>query len=117
VAYRQALNDALAAADAAEKSARQDEAVKQYRKALDLQASNLQAQDALKRLGAKATGKGVDPAELEDLYYQGVYAYAAGDIVKAEALWKRVLKEDPKHVLASEALARSRRNRRASGDE
>jgi hypothetical protein len=116
VAYRQALNDALAAADAAEKASKEEDAVRQYRHVLDLQASNPQAKDALKRLGAKASAKGVDPSQLEDLYYQGVYAYAAGEVDKAEALWKRVLLAEPKHALAKEALERSRRNRKAAGD-
>jgi len=117
VAFRQALNDSLAAADAAEKDLREDEAVKQYRRALELQPSNPQAKDALKRLGAKATAKGVDPSQLEDLYYQGVYAYAGGQVEKAEALWRRVLQADPKHTLAREALERSHRNRQAGAGE
>jgi tetratricopeptide (TPR) repeat protein len=115
VAYRSALDGALAAADAAEKADNNDEAVRQFRKVLDLQASNPTAKDGLKRLGAKASAKGVDPSALEDLYYKGVYAYAAGNVEVAEADWKQVLQLDPKHTLAREALDRSRRNREAAG--
>jgi tetratricopeptide (TPR) repeat protein len=112
-AYRQALTDALAAGDKADKAGKADEAVRQYRKVLELQASNPTAKEALKRLGTKASAKALDASQLEDLYYQGVYAYAAGDTMKAEGFWKKVLASDPKHILAKEALDRAQKRAKA----
>jgi tetratricopeptide (TPR) repeat protein len=113
VALRQALDDALAAGQKADKAGKVEEAVKQYRRALDLQPGQSVAKEGLSRLAAKAKGKGADPAALEDLYYQGVYAYAAGDVKKAENCWRKVLEADPHHSLAREALDRSERRSRA----
>jgi tetratricopeptide (TPR) repeat protein len=113
VALRQGLDGALAEAAADEKADKVDEAVKQYRKALALQAGNGAARDGLKRLAGKAKAKGTDPAELDDWYYQGVYAYAAGDTDKAQGLWKKVLAADPQHRLAREALSRAQKRAKA----
>lgn len=113
VAFRQALTDRLAAGEKADKAGKSEEAVKQYRKVLELQASNPTAKEALKRLAPKASVKGMDPAQLEDLYYQGVYAYAAGETSKAETFWKKVLAADPKHALAKEALDRAQKRAKA----
>jgi tetratricopeptide (TPR) repeat protein len=113
VALRQALDDALDAGQKADKSGKVDEAVKQYRRVLELQPGQGVAKEGLGRLMAKLKGKGVDPAVLEDLYYQGVYAYAGGDVKKAENCWRKVLEADPKHALAKEALERSERRSKA----
>lgn len=107
VKLRQGLDSALAEAAKAEKAKKTDEAVKQYRKALGLQGGNATAREGLKRLASKAKGKGPDPAELDDWYYQGVYAYAAGETDKAQGLWKKVLAADSGHRLAKEALDRA----------
>ena len=114
VALRQALDAALAEGASAEKAGKADDAAKQYRKALSLQAGNGAARDGLKRLvGKAAKAKGPDLAELDDLYYQGVYAYAAGDTDKAQDLWKKVLAADPQHRLAKEALDRAQKRAKA----
>ncbi len=113
VALRQALEDALAEGQKAEKSDRVEEAVKQYRRVLELQAANLPAKQALGRLASKAKARGMDAAQLDDLYYQGVYAYAGGDVKKAEGFWKKVLSMDPHHGLAKEALERSQKRSKA----
>lgn len=118
VALRMAVDAALAQAQAAEKDGHWDEALKSYRRVLEWESSNAPAKEGSARAQArsKSQASGPNPAELEDLYYQGVYAYAAGDLDKAEGLWKRVLAADPKHQLAKEALERSRRNRAARGE-
>jgi superkiller protein 3 len=107
VALRQALDAALAAADAADKAGKGEEALKQYRKALSLQPGNETARDGAKRFAGKAKAKGADPVAVDDWYYQGVYAYAAGDTDKAVLLWKKVLAAEPQHRLAKEALDRA----------
>ncbi|HTA16710.1 MAG TPA: hypothetical protein VK786_03070, partial [bacterium] len=113
VALRQALDEALAAGQKAEKAGHVEEAVKEYRRVLELQAANTTAKQALGRLASKAKARGMDAAQLDDLYYQGVYAYAGGDVKKAEEFWKKVLAIDPHHGLAREALDRSQKRSRA----
>jgi superkiller protein 3 len=113
VNLRQSLDASLAAADRAEKAGKADEAFKQFRKAATLQPGNGTARDGMKRLGAKAKTKGPNPAELDDWYYQGVYAYAAGETDKAQELWKKVLAADSQHRLAKEALDRAQKRAKA----
>jgi tetratricopeptide (TPR) repeat protein len=113
VALRQAVDDALDAGQKADKAGKFEEAVKQFRRVLELQPGQPIAKDALVHLASKTKGKGADPAVLEDLYYQGVYAYAAGDVKKAEICWRKVLEMDPHHGLAREALDRSERRSKA----
>jgi tetratricopeptide (TPR) repeat protein len=113
VNLRQSLDASLAAADKAEKAGKAEEASKQFRKAAALQPGNGTAREGLKRLGAKVKTKGPDPAELDDWYYQGVYAYAAGDTEKAQGLWKKVLAADGQHKLAKEALDRAQKRAKA----
>ena len=113
VALRQALDDALAAGQQSEKAGHVEEAVKQFRRVLELQAANATAKQALGRLASRAKARGMDAAQLDDLYYQGVYAYAGGDVKKAENLWRKVLAIEPHHSLAKEALERSQKRARA----
>jgi tetratricopeptide (TPR) repeat protein len=113
VALRQALDAALDAGQKAEKAGHVEEAVKQFRRVLELQAANATAKQALGRLASKAKARGMDAAQLDDLYYQGVYAYAGGDVKKAENFWKKVLAIDPHHSLAKEALERSQKRSKA----
>lgn len=112
VAWRQAYNDANEAAAAAEKAGQKSEAIKQYQRVLDLQASNSVAKEALKRLRPTAQSKAVDASQLEEWYYQGVYAYAGGDVDKAVGLWKKVLSVNPQHRLAKDALERAQRRKK-----
>lgn len=113
VALRQAVDRAGADAQVAEKQGHFDEAAKLYRRVLEFQPSDPAAKDALKRLAGRTKLKGIDQAKLEDLYYQGVYAYAAGEVDKAESYWKKVLDVDPHHQLAREALERSEKRSKA----
>lgn len=113
VAWRQALDAALDGGQKADKAGRTADAVKDYRRVLELQPGHPVALAGLKRLEAKGKAQGVDPAMLDDLYYKGVYAYAGGDVKKAEECWRKVLQEDPKHALAREALNRSERRAKA----
>jgi tetratricopeptide (TPR) repeat protein len=113
VALRQALDAALDAGQQAEKAGHVEEAVKDFRRVLELQAANATAKQALGRLASRAKARGMDAAQLDDLYYQGVYAYAGGDVKKAENFWKKVLLIDPHHGLAREALERSQKRAKA----
>lgn len=46
--------------------------------------------------------------EAEDLYIQGVYAYADGKTEDAIAAWKKCLKLNPKHAKARKALGEAK---------
>jgi tetratricopeptide (TPR) repeat protein len=46
--------------------------------------------------------------QAEDLYIQGVYAYADGKTEDAIAAWKKCLKLNPKHEKARKALAEAK---------
>jgi tetratricopeptide (TPR) repeat protein len=113
VGLRQSLDLALADGAKAEKAGKAEEAAKQYRKALTLQPGQGAAREGLKRVAGKAKTKAADPAELDDWYYQGVYAYAGGEADKAVGLWKKVLAADGQHRLAKEALARAEKRAKA----
>jgi tetratricopeptide (TPR) repeat protein len=113
VAWREAYNAAGDAAEKAEKAGQRAEAIKQYQRLLELQPTHAAAKDALKRLRPAVKAKAaVDAAQLDEWYYQGVYAYAGGDVVKAEDLWKKVLAGQPQHRLAKEALDRAQRRQK-----
>jgi tetratricopeptide (TPR) repeat protein len=110
VDLRQALNSAEEAAKTADKAGKKAEAIKQYQRVLELQPGHAAARDALKRL-RPAQAKAVDSSQADEIYYQGVYAYAGGDVDKAVALWKKVLASNPQHRLAKEALDRAQRRK------
>jgi tetratricopeptide (TPR) repeat protein len=105
------LTQAGEAAAAAEKDGKKAEAVKQYQRLLELQPGHAAAKEALKRL-RPSQGKAVDAAQLDEVYYQGVYAYAGGQVDKAVELWKKVLANKPDHRLAKEALDRAQRRKK-----
>jgi tetratricopeptide (TPR) repeat protein len=111
VGLRQAISGAEEAAQAAEKSGKKAEALKQYQRLLELQPGHAAAKDALKRL-RPAQAKAQDSGQADELYYQGVYAYAGGDVDKAVGLWKKVLAGSPQHRLAKEALDRAQRRKK-----
>lgn len=111
VNLRQAISGAEEAAQAAEKAGKKAEAVKQYQRVVELQPSNSAAKEALKRL-RPSQAKAVDAGQADELYYQGVYAYAGGDVDKAVGLWKKVLSVSPQHRLAKEALDRAQRRKK-----
>lgn len=46
-----------------------------------------------------------DAAKAEELYIEGVYAYAEGGTAKAMAAWKKCLALNPKHAAAKKAMA------------
>jgi tetratricopeptide (TPR) repeat protein len=46
--------------------------------------------------------------QAEDLYIQGVYAYADGKTEDAIAAWKKCLKLNPKHAKARKALGEAK---------
>ena len=50
----------------------------------------------------------VDPAKVEAVYIQGVYAYAEGDTAKAIEAWKKALALDPKHQPSLKAMAEAK---------
>jgi tetratricopeptide (TPR) repeat protein len=113
VAWRQAYREANAQAEAAEKAGKKALALAAYQRVLELEPSNGTAKTALKRLREGAKAKTLDAGQLDDLYYQGVYAYAAGDVEKALEFWKKVLAASPQHRLAKEALDRAKRRKGA----
>jgi hypothetical protein len=47
-------------------------------------------------------------AKAEDLYLQGVYAYAAGDTKGAMALWDKALAHNPRHQKTLDAMREAR---------
>ncbi len=100
---------------AAEKAGDFNKAAREYRKVLNLEPGNSEAKIALERLQPKTKTQTKVPnaAEIDDWYYQGVYAYAAGQTEKALELWNRVLKVKPDHQLASEAARRAQKRLKA----
>jgi tetratricopeptide (TPR) repeat protein len=116
VALRTELEKAQAAAKQFEEAKDNTRAAKEYRRILALDPANHQAQEALKRFAKNAESakaKALNPAELDEWYYQGVYAYAAGDTAKAMGFWKKVLEADPNHPLAQEAVKRANKRLKA----
>lgn len=109
VAWRQAFNQASESAAEAEKAGRDAEALRHYQRVLELQPGQVSAREAVRRLRAKTktAAPAVDSAQLDEWYYQGVYAYAAGEVDKAVELWRKVLAGNAQHRLAKEALDRA----------
>jgi tetratricopeptide (TPR) repeat protein len=113
VNLRTEITRALASAKDAETANNDPKALKEYRRVLELEPVNAEAQTEARRLAKSLKAKSVDPAELDEWYYQGVYAYAAGDTTKAMGFWKKVLDADPGHRLANEAVNRANRRLKA----
>jgi tetratricopeptide (TPR) repeat protein len=116
VALRDELARALSAGKESEAAKNSASALASYRRVLELDPSNREAQDASKRLAKAAKAKSADPAELDDWYYQGVYAYAAGKTDEAMGHWNKVLAKNPDHRLAAEALKRAKNRLKALAD-
>jgi tetratricopeptide (TPR) repeat protein len=114
VNLRTELTRAMASAKEAEAAKNLTKALKEYRRVLELEPVNSEAQMAAKKLEKIAKAKkSFDPAAMDELYYQGVYAYAAGDTTKAMGFWKKVLEADPEHRLANEAVNRANKRLKA----
>jgi tetratricopeptide (TPR) repeat protein len=113
VSLRSEISRALSAAKDADSAKNDAKALKEYRRVLELEPGNAEAQTEARRLAKAVKAKNVDPAEMDEWYYQGVYAYAAGDTAKAMTFWKKVLAEDPNHRLALEAVNRANKRLKA----
>jgi tetratricopeptide (TPR) repeat protein len=113
VALRLAVTAAMENADKFEKSNEYAKAFEFFQKVLALQPDNSLAQEGVKRLARRAKAEPVDPKKLDDLYYEGVYAYAAGETEKAIKLWENVLKLDSGHQMAKDASERAKKRQSA----
>lgn len=113
VNLRSELTRAMGAAKDAEAAKNSAKALKEYRRVLELEPGNGEAQASARRLAKAAKAKAADPAELDEWYYQGVYAYAAGETKKAMGFWKKVLDADASHRLANEAVNRANKRLKA----
>ena len=94
---------ALARALEAEAQGRWQEAYRWMQQALEADPGDLEARQGSRRLAARLDLKRDDARQADDLYYQGVYAYGAGDTEKALALWDQGLRLDPAHGPLKEA--------------
>ena len=107
VEIRREINKALDNARKADEAQDFQKAYKGFKRALDLQPENSEAMEGARKAARKARIKSVDPKKINDLYYQGVYAFAAGDNAKAVGLWQEVLSLEKGHKLAKAAVQRA----------
>jgi tetratricopeptide (TPR) repeat protein len=78
------------------------EEAKALRTVLVLDPTNKEARQAFKEARAKSRD------EIEELYKQGVTAYAQGRYSDAIQIWNEVLDLDPEHAKAKESIAKAR---------
>jgi tetratricopeptide (TPR) repeat protein len=113
VALRTAIEKGMAQAKEEVSAKENEKALADYRYVLGLDPVNGEAKNEAARLAKLLKSKAADPAQLDDWYYQGVYAYAAGDTNKAMSFWKKVLEADPDNRQANEAVNRANRRIKA----
>jgi tetratricopeptide (TPR) repeat protein len=89
-------------AQGAKESGDKLEEAKALRTVLVLDPSNKNARQAFKEARAQSQ------KEIEELYKQGVTAYAQGRYADAVQIWNEVLDLDPEHAKAKESIAKAR---------
>jgi tetratricopeptide (TPR) repeat protein len=78
----------------------------------DLPALLAQARSKARLAGEKKpapAGATTDSAKVRETYLRGIYAYAAGDTLRAVEAWKEVLKLEPGHLQARDAMDEANR--------
>jgi tetratricopeptide (TPR) repeat protein len=75
-----------------------DKAVIYFKKVLQIDPNNQEANSYIQKLTGKADQTTIDAKTIKTLYYEGVDKYVNGDIENAIKLWKKVLTIDPNHV-------------------
>ena len=103
-AWQAQVSALLAQVLQAEAQGHWQEAYAHARQALETAPADLEAQQAVQRLAKRLDLKRDAGRKAEDLYYQGVYAYGAGDTQRAIALWQEGLRLEPAHGPLKEAL-------------
>jgi tetratricopeptide (TPR) repeat protein len=85
----------LAQATEAEAQGQSLQAYKHMQEALAADPDDLEARQGLQRLARRLDLKRDGALQADDLYYQGVYAYGAGDTARALVLWHEGLRLSP----------------------
>jgi tetratricopeptide (TPR) repeat protein len=93
----------LAKATELEALGRPQDAYQAAQLALAADPGDMEARLGSNRLAARLNLKRDDARRADDLYYQGVYAYGAGDTAKALAFWNEGLRLDPGNAPLQEA--------------
>lgn len=70
-----------------------------FREVLTLSPGRAKAQEGIKKLG-QLRGEGINPADGERLYLEGIALYTQGRYGEAVVIWKKVLLINPGHIKA-----------------
>ena len=103
-ARRQELGVLLTRVQEAEAAGDLKSAYADAQKAQALDPGDLEARQEAARLAQRLHLRQADTRQANDLYYQGVYAYGAGDTEKALGIWRRGLRLDPDYGPLNEAV-------------
>jgi tetratricopeptide (TPR) repeat protein len=95
------------------KGANQGKSIAYYKKVLEINPNNEEANKQIMALTGTQSSAAVDAEKLKSLYYEGVDKYVNGDIEAAIKIWQKVLAMDPGHVEAKKNIARAREKLRA----
>lgn len=85
-----------------------EKAVLYYRKVINLDPGNEEANRNLEQLTGSRSKASINQKEIKTLYYEGVDRYVNGEIDKAIEIWERVLKIEPAHSEANNNIKRAR---------
>jgi tetratricopeptide (TPR) repeat protein len=89
------------------RSGNEKKAISYYKKAIELDPNNEEANKGIESLTGKQSSAVLDAQKIRSLYYEGVDKYVNGEVESAIRIWKQVLAMDPNHAEAKKNIKRA----------